>query len=133
MVVPLNVLLKGREVAYHLADSDAKAYVCFEGTPELPMAAEGWAGFNQAESCEAFFLNTATPGPHTWSVAARDGAGNAASVTRRYTVAAAGVQVRPDAAIRLSGGAWTGNESQVSTRAAGLARLLVASSEYQLV
>jgi hypothetical protein len=33
----------------------------------------------------------------------------------------------------LAGGAWTGNESQVSTRAAGLARLLVASSEYQLV
>ena len=36
-VVPLNVLLKGREVAYHLADSDAKAYFCFEGTPELPI------------------------------------------------------------------------------------------------
>ena len=32
-VVPLNVLLKGREVAYHLADSDAKAYFAFEGTP----------------------------------------------------------------------------------------------------
>jgi long-chain acyl-CoA synthetase len=62
VVVPLNVLLKGREVAYHLADSDAKAYVCFEGTPELPIAAEGWAGFNQAESCEAFFLITATSG-----------------------------------------------------------------------
>ena len=28
-VVPLNVLCKGREVAYHLADSDAKAYFCF--------------------------------------------------------------------------------------------------------
>src|SRR6478735_1252885 len=40
-VVPLNVLLKGREVAYHLADSEAKAYFCFEGTPELPMGAEG--------------------------------------------------------------------------------------------
>ena len=31
-VVPLNVLLKGREVAYHLGDSDAKAFFCFEGT-----------------------------------------------------------------------------------------------------
>ena len=61
VVVPLNVLLKGREVAYHLEDSDAKAYVCFEGTPELPMGSEGWAGFNQAE-CETFFLVTATPG-----------------------------------------------------------------------
>ncbi|MGV3563360.1 MAG: AMP-binding protein, partial [Nocardioides sp.] len=36
-VVPLNVLLKGREVAYHLSDSDAKAYFCFQGTPELPI------------------------------------------------------------------------------------------------
>jgi long-chain acyl-CoA synthetase len=62
VVVPLNVLLKGREIAYHLEDSDAKAYVCFEGTPELPMAAEGWAGFNQVEACETFFLITATPG-----------------------------------------------------------------------
>ena len=34
-VVPLNVLLKGREVAYHLDDSDAKAYFCFEGTLSL--------------------------------------------------------------------------------------------------
>jgi hypothetical protein len=32
----------------------------------------------------------------------------------------------------VAGGAWTGGESQVSTRAAGLARLLVASSEYPL-
>ena len=40
-VVPLNVLLKGREVAYHLDDSDAKAYFCFQGTAELPMARRG--------------------------------------------------------------------------------------------
>ena len=40
-VVPLNVLLKGREVAYHLDDSDAKAYFCFEGTAELPIGAGG--------------------------------------------------------------------------------------------
>ncbi|WP_235736551.1 long-chain-fatty-acid--CoA ligase [Nocardioides alcanivorans] len=58
-VVPLNVLLKGREVAYHLGDSDAKAYFCFEGTPELPIGAEGHAGFEQADGCEHFFLITA--------------------------------------------------------------------------
>ena len=46
-VVPLNVLLKGREVAYHLGDSDAKAYFCFEGTPELPIGQEGHGGFEQ--------------------------------------------------------------------------------------
>ncbi len=62
VVVPLNVLLKGREVAYHLEDSDAKAYVCFEGTLELPMGAEGWAGYTQTEECETFLMITATPG-----------------------------------------------------------------------
>jgi long-chain acyl-CoA synthetase len=61
VVVPLNVLLKGREIAYHLNDSDAKAYFCFQGTAELPMAAEGHAGFSQAEQCEHFFLITADP------------------------------------------------------------------------
>ena len=60
-VVPLNVLLKGREVAYHLADSDAKAYFCFEGTPELPIGAEGYAGFGQTDTCEHFFMITADP------------------------------------------------------------------------
>ena len=37
VVVPINVLLKGPEIAYHLKDAEAKAYFCFEGTPELPM------------------------------------------------------------------------------------------------
>ena len=61
-VVPLNVLLKAREVAYHLDDSDAKAYFCFQGTPELPMGEEGYAGFRQAREqggCEHFFMITA--------------------------------------------------------------------------
>ena len=61
VVVPLNVLLKGREIAYHLADSDAKAYVCFQGTAELPMGAEGHAGFAQTDGCEHFFMITAAP------------------------------------------------------------------------
>jgi uncharacterized protein (DUF1800 family) len=33
----------------------------------------------------------------------------------------------------LAGGAWTGSAEQLSTRAAGLARLLVGSAEYQLI
>ena len=60
-VVPLNVLLKGREIAYHLKDSEAKAYFCFQGTPELPMAREGWTGFNDVHGCENFWLITAAP------------------------------------------------------------------------
>jgi long-chain acyl-CoA synthetase len=61
VVVPLNVLLKGREIAYHLDDSEAKAYLCFQGTPELPMGAEGLAGFQATPGCEHFFLITADP------------------------------------------------------------------------
>ncbi|KRC65885.1 long-chain fatty acid--CoA ligase [Aeromicrobium sp. Root236] len=55
-VVPLNVLLKGREVAYHLADSDAKAYFAFEGTQDLPIGDAAWEGFQATESCTEFFL-----------------------------------------------------------------------------
>ncbi|WP_110239988.1 long-chain-fatty-acid--CoA ligase [Nocardioides gilvus] len=61
-VVPLNVLLKGREIAYHLADSEAKAYFCFEGTPDLPMGQEGHAGYQATEGCEHFFVITAEMG-----------------------------------------------------------------------
>ena len=60
-VVPLNVLLKAREVAYHLDDSESKAYFCFEGTAELPMGEAGWNGFNDTGSCERFFLITVDP------------------------------------------------------------------------
>ncbi|GGO77366.1 long-chain-fatty-acid--CoA ligase [Nonomuraea cavernae] len=60
-VVPLNVLLQGREIAYHLDDSDAKALFCFEGTPELPLGERGRAGFEAAEGCEHFFVLPATP------------------------------------------------------------------------
>src|SRR5262245_42914293 len=38
VVVPLNVLLKPREIAAQLRDSDAKALIVFEGAPGLPMA-----------------------------------------------------------------------------------------------
>jgi long-chain acyl-CoA synthetase len=61
VVVPLNVLLKGREIAYHLGDSDAKAYFCFQGTADLPMGDEAKVGFDQADGCESFFLVMADP------------------------------------------------------------------------
>ncbi|WP_028659230.1 long-chain-fatty-acid--CoA ligase [Nocardioides insulae] len=60
-VVPLNVLLKSREVAYHLEDSDAKALFAFEGTPELAIGKEAFEGFNQVEGCDNFFVITADP------------------------------------------------------------------------
>lgn len=59
VVVPLNILLKGREVAYHLNDSAAKAYFCFEGGPELSIGEYGHAGFGEAQGCKSMFLLTA--------------------------------------------------------------------------
>lgn len=60
-VVPLSVLLKRFEVAYHLQDSEAKAYFCFVGTPEIPMGREGHEGFEMTDSCEHFFMITPSP------------------------------------------------------------------------
>ncbi len=54
--VPLSVLLKREEITYHLKDSEAKAYFCFTGTDQLPMGTEGHAGFEQAPSCQNFFM-----------------------------------------------------------------------------
>ncbi|GAB7006442.1 long-chain fatty acid--CoA ligase [Nocardioides sp. AN3] len=59
VVVPLNVLLKQREIADHLEDSDAKALFAFQGTEELPIAAEAKAGLDQVGGCREFFVITA--------------------------------------------------------------------------
>jgi long-chain acyl-CoA synthetase len=61
VVVPLNVLLKGPEIAYHLQDSQSKAYLAFEGTAELPMGRMGHEGFQAADGCEHFVLITGDP------------------------------------------------------------------------
>ncbi|HKY20303.1 MAG TPA: long-chain fatty acid--CoA ligase [Vicinamibacterales bacterium] len=55
-VVPLNVLLKPREIAYHLRDSDAKAMFCFQGTPELPMAEAARAAVAVVPSCRQLIV-----------------------------------------------------------------------------
>ena len=60
-VVPLNILLTEREIAYHLEDSAARAYFCFEGTAELPVGQAGRAAFDRTGSCEHFVLLTADP------------------------------------------------------------------------
>lgn len=61
VVMPLNVLLKPREIAYHLRDADARAYFCLEGTPELPMGEMGFTAFKEVDSCKHFFLMTTDP------------------------------------------------------------------------
>jgi long-chain acyl-CoA synthetase len=60
-VVPLNVLLTEREIAYHLEDSAAKAYFCFEGTAELPLGQAGLAAYRRTAGCAHFVLLTADP------------------------------------------------------------------------
>jgi long-chain acyl-CoA synthetase len=60
-VVPLNILFKPREIAYHLKDSDAKAVFCFEGTEELPLAQMVKQGFDEVETCEHLIVITTNP------------------------------------------------------------------------
>ncbi|MFA6239891.1 MAG: long-chain fatty acid--CoA ligase [Candidatus Hydrogenedentales bacterium] len=62
VVVPLNVLLKRREIAYHLSDSEAVGYICFEGTEHLRIAEEGYEGFKEAQTCDHFWIVPWTPG-----------------------------------------------------------------------
>jgi long-chain acyl-CoA synthetase len=61
VVVPLNVLLKRREVAYHLQDSDAKTLFAFQGTEELPIGTEAKAGFDEVDACRDLFVITIDP------------------------------------------------------------------------
>ena len=62
VVVPLNVLLKPREIAYHLKDSDAKAYFAYEGTTELPIGQMAHEAVKETPGCEHLYILTATPG-----------------------------------------------------------------------
>lgn len=61
-VVPLNVLFKSREIAYHLQDSDAVALLCFEGTEALPMAQMAQAALADAPGCRLVVVLPAKPG-----------------------------------------------------------------------
>ena len=60
VVVPLNVLLKPREIAYHLRDSDARALIAFEGTAELPIARMARAACDET-ACPHLVVITADP------------------------------------------------------------------------
>ncbi|WP_432178733.1 long-chain-fatty-acid--CoA ligase, partial [Streptomyces sp. NBC_00063] len=104
-VVPLNVLLTEREIAYHLQDSGAKAYFCFEGTDQLPMAKAGFAAFESAPACEHFVLLPAEPTGKTPST----GATTLADVTRDLPATFDTVQTREtDTAVVLYTSGTTG-------------------------
>ena len=59
--VTINILLKKGEIAYHLKDSGAKAYFCFEGTPDLPMLDQGYHAFDEIASCRFMWIVTSDP------------------------------------------------------------------------
>lgn len=54
VIVPLNILLKAPEIEYHLRDSDAKAYLCFIGSDDLPIGKMGKKAFEACDHCELF-------------------------------------------------------------------------------
>ncbi|WP_017627221.1 long-chain-fatty-acid--CoA ligase [Nocardiopsis chromatogenes] len=69
IVVPLNVLLTPREIAYHLEDSGAKALFAFTGTPDLPLGERARAAFEQVESCDVYIDLPAEPGAKESAIA----------------------------------------------------------------
>jgi long-chain acyl-CoA synthetase len=58
VVVPLNVLFKQHEIAYHLQDSDAVALIAWEG-----FLAEAAPGFGMAEGCRSLVVAQAPGSP----------------------------------------------------------------------
>ena len=102
VVVPLNVLLKPREIAYHLKDSDAKALIAFEGTAELPLAAMAKAACDEAGVPES-------PGDDA-------GAGRAEPGSGRADADEAMLAADPRRS-RRGGGAWTTPRSSSTPRA----------------
>ncbi|MDH3494968.1 MAG: AMP-binding protein, partial [Acidobacteriota bacterium] len=55
-VVPMNILLKPREIEYHLKDSGAKALFVFEGTEDLPMGTMCKEAFERVPTCEHLYI-----------------------------------------------------------------------------
>lgn len=65
VVIPLNILLKAHEIAYHLKDGEAKALLAFEGTPELPIAVMARDACAEAGGVQLVVMTSdpASPGP----------------------------------------------------------------------
>jgi long-chain acyl-CoA synthetase len=61
VVAPLNVLLKPREIAFHLKESNARALLVFEGTPELPMGQMAREACDEVDHCAHLVVMTVNP------------------------------------------------------------------------
>jgi long-chain acyl-CoA synthetase len=71
VAVPLNILFKPTEIAYHLQDCDARALLCFEGTSELPMARMAVAALATMAEPPPLIVITADPAGRTDVAGAR--------------------------------------------------------------
>lgn len=56
IMIPVNILSKRSELIHYLSDTKAKAIFCIEGSEKMPTDKEGWAAFNEADTCEKFIL-----------------------------------------------------------------------------
>ncbi|TQN32324.1 long-chain acyl-CoA synthetase [Haloactinospora alba] len=62
VVVPLNILLTSREIAFHLEDSGASALFAFTGTEDLPTGERAFAAYNEVDTCTTYIDLPPTPG-----------------------------------------------------------------------
>ena len=56
IVVPLSTMLRKDEIVYYLADSDAKVFISFCGTKEMPVGRHAYDAFKECKSCHFFFV-----------------------------------------------------------------------------
>ncbi|EGD44674.1 long-chain-fatty-acid--CoA ligase [Nocardioidaceae bacterium Broad-1] len=54
-VLPLNILLREHEIAYHLTDADAKAYFAYDKLGDLPIGQWADTAFGTVQSCQRLF------------------------------------------------------------------------------
>ncbi len=89
IVVPVNTLLRAREIEYHLRDSGAVAFFCFAGTPELHTGEEGRAAFDAVDGCRDLFVvsNPADPAEQLTTHVADVAATNPGALTDETDVA----------------------------------------------
>ena len=76
VVVPMNVLLKGREVAYYLSDSGAKLLLAWDGFAEAASAGAQEAGAELIEVAAGAFEQTLMETEARHEVVERDAAGH---------------------------------------------------------